>query len=102
MKKEFKESMTIGTIAFFAPFLGVMAYAYYIAGWGLPQARIAGIALSTTSVVVVYAVMIETGYNETELGKLILAACFINDLGTVLALGILFANYDWHLVLFII
>ncbi|MGQ9638543.1 MAG: cation:proton antiporter [Thermodesulfobacteriota bacterium] len=102
MKKKFKESMTIGIIAFFAPFLGVMAYAYYIAGWGLPQAQIAGIALSTTSVAVVYAVMIETGYNKTELGKLILAACFINDLGTVLALGILFANYDWHMVMFIV
>ncbi|GAB4413411.1 MAG: cation:proton antiporter [Thermodesulfovibrionales bacterium] len=102
MKKKFKESMTIGIIAFFAPFLGVMAYAHYIAGWGLPQAQIAGIALSTTSVAVVYAVMIETGYNETELGKLILAACFINDLGTVLALGILFANYDWHMVVFIV
>jgi Kef-type K+ transport system membrane component KefB len=101
MKKKFKESMSIGTIAFFAPFFGVLAYAYYIAGWSLPQAQIAGIALSTTSVAVVYAVMIETGYNETELGKLILAACFINDLGTVLALGILFANYDWYMVLFI-
>lgn len=101
MKKKFKESMSIGAIAFFAPFFGVMAYAYYIAGWSLPQAQIAGIALSTTSVAVVYAVMIETGYNETELGKLILAACFINDLGTVLALGILFANYDWYMVLFI-
>jgi Kef-type K+ transport system membrane component KefB len=101
MKKKFEESMSIGAIAFFAPFFGVLAYAYYIAGWSLPQAQIAGIALSTTSVAVVYAVMIETGYNETELGKLILAACFINDLGTVLALGILFANYDWYMVLFI-
>ncbi len=101
LKKKFKESISIGIIAFFAPFLGVMAYAYYIAGWSLPQAQLAGIALSTTSVAVVYAVMIETGYNETELGKLILAACFINDLGTVLALGAFFANYDWYMVLFI-
>ncbi len=29
--------------------------------------------------------MAETGLNQTELGKMILAACFINDLGTVLA-----------------
>ncbi len=102
MKKKFKESMTIGIVAFLVPFLGVMAYAYYIAGWALPQAEIAGIALSTTSVAVVYAVMIETGYNETDLGKLILAACFINDLGTVLALGILFANYNIYMIIFIV
>jgi len=101
MKKKFKESMTIGAVSFFAPFFGVMAYAYYIAGWSLPEAEIAGIALSTTSVAVIYSVMIESGYNQTELGKIIIAATFITDLGTVLALGILFANYNRSMVLFI-
>jgi Kef-type K+ transport system membrane component KefB len=44
--------------------------------------------------------MIETGFNKTEIGKIILAACFINDLGTVLALGIVFAHYDVRLLFF--
>ena len=44
--------------------------------------------------------MIETGLNETDFGKLILAGCFITDLGTVVALGACFANYDWSLVIF--
>ncbi len=44
--------------------------------------------------------MIETGFNNTEIGKIILAACFINDLGTVLALGVVFARYDLWLLLF--
>lgn len=68
----------------------------------MKAAQIAGISLSTTSVAVVYAVMIETGLNNTELGKVILAACFINDLGTVLMLGLLFANYNWWIVVFLI
>lgn len=102
LRKKFKESVGIGFLSFLLPFLGAMGYAYYIGGWSFPQAAIAGISLSTTSVAVVYAVMIETGYNETELGKLILAACFITDLGTVLALGIFFANYNWDMVLFIV
>jgi Kef-type K+ transport system membrane component KefB len=102
LRKKFKESFGIGFLSFLMPFLGAMGYAYYIGGWTLPQAAIAGISLSTTSVAVVYAVMIETGYNETELGKLILAACFITDLGTVLALGAFFANYDQSMVLFIV
>jgi len=102
LQKKFKESVGIGFLSFLTPFLGAMGYAYYIEGWTFPQSAIAGISLSTTSVAVVYAVMIETGYNKTELGKLILAACFITDLGTVLALGVFFANYDWHLVLFIV
>jgi Kef-type K+ transport system membrane component KefB len=101
MKKKFKESMTIGVLSFLAPFLGVMAYAYYVAGWSLPEAQIAGIALSTTSVAVIYSVMIESGYNKTELGKIIIAATFITDLGTVLALGILFANYNRYMLIFI-
>src|SRR5208282_3172747 len=70
--------------------------------WPWPQAQIAGIALSTTSVAVVYAVMIETGFNRTEIGKVILAACFVNDLGTVLALGLIFAHYDIWLVVFVV
>jgi Kef-type K+ transport system membrane component KefB len=102
LRKKFKESVGIGFLSFLMPFLGAMAYAYYIADWTFPQAAIAGISLSTTSVAVVYAVMIETGYNETELGKLILAACFITDLGTVLALGAFFANYDQSMVFFLI
>ena len=36
--------------------------------------------MSTTSVAVVYAVMVETGLNKTEIGKIILAACFIKAL----------------------
>lgn len=102
LRKKFKESVGIGFLSFLVPFLGAMAFAYYIGSWSFKQAAIAGISLSTTSVAVVYAVMIETGYNKTELGKLILAACFITDLGTVLALGAFFANYDWTMVLFIV
>jgi Kef-type K+ transport system membrane component KefB len=102
LRKKFKESVGIGFLSFLMPFLGAMAYAYYIADWTFPEAAIAGISLSTTSVAVVYAVMIETGYNQTELGKLILAACFITDLGTVLALGAFFANYDSSMVSFLI
>jgi Kef-type K+ transport system membrane component KefB len=92
--------MSIGVVGFVAPYLEVLLYAHFVVGWPWPQAQIAAIALSTTSVAVVYAVMIETGFNNTEIGKIILAACFINDLGTVLALGVVFARYDLWLLLF--
>jgi len=100
IKKHFWSSMLIGAAGFFVPFFGVLAYTRFVSGWTWAQAEIAGLALSTTSVAVVYAVMVETGYNRHEVGKIILAACFINDLGTVLALGVLFANYNVWLVLF--
>ncbi len=101
LRRHLKPTLVIGSVAFFAPFFGAWLFAQYVAGWEQHAAWIAGIALSTTSVAVVYAVMVETGLNQTELGKLILAACFVNDFGTVLALGVLFANFNGYLVLFI-
>ncbi len=98
IRRNLGATMSIGLVGFFAPYLGVLAFAHFVSGWPWPQAQIAGIALSTTSVAVVYAVMIETGFNEIELGKIILAACFVNDLVTVLALGIVFANYNLWLL----
>ncbi len=98
IRRNFGSTMSIGVVGFFAPYLGVLAFAHFVSGWPWPQAQIAGIALSTTSVAVVYAVMIETGFNQTEIGKIILAACFVNDLGTVLALGVVFANYNLWLI----
>jgi Kef-type K+ transport system membrane component KefB len=100
LRRFFKESMSIGIVSFAAPFLGAMFFARYVSGWDWNAAKICGIALSTTSVAVVYAVMVETGLNETDFGKLILAGCFITDLGTVIALGVCFANYDWSLFVF--
>ncbi|MEX1186156.1 MAG: cation:proton antiporter [Gemmatimonadaceae bacterium] len=101
LKRHLKPALVIGAVGFIAPFLAAGAFAYWVAGWEPHAAYIAGIALSTTSVAVVYAVMVETGLNRTELGKLILAACFVNDLGTVLALGVIFADFNRWLVLFV-
>jgi Kef-type K+ transport system membrane component KefB len=101
LRRHFKASVTIGGVSFVLPFFGALGFAYLALGWDLRAAQIAGIALSTTSVAVVYAVMIETRLNQTSLGKLILAACFVTDLGTVLALGILFANFNIWLLVFI-
>lgn len=101
LKSRWKETIGIGLIAFFAPFLGCTALAYYILGWSIKASWLAGVALSTTSVAVVYAVMLELGLNRTEFGKVILAACFVNDLGTVVALGIIFSPFTLKSLIFI-
>jgi Kef-type K+ transport system membrane component KefB len=102
LRANLRASMTIGILSFALPFLAVWAFAQFVLGWPLHQAQIAGIALSTTSVAVVYAVMIEGGFGETPMGKTILAACFITDLGTVLALGTLFADFNLWLLVFVV
>jgi len=101
LRRHLKPTLVIGSISFLAPFLAAWLFTQYVAGWETHQALIAGIALSTTSVAVVYAVMVETGLNQTDLGKLNLAACFVTDFGTVLALGVLFANLNGFMVLFV-
>ena len=102
LRRHLKPALLIGVASFFVPFVAAGAFAYWIGGWERNAAYIAGISLSTTSVAVVYAVMLDTGLNRTELGKLILAACFVTDFGTVLALGVLFANFNGWLALFVV
>jgi glutathione-regulated potassium-efflux system ancillary protein KefC len=100
-KLRWKEVTLIGLVGFFAPFLGCAAVARFVLGWSPRAALLTGVALSTTSVAVVYAVMLELGLNKTIYGKAILAACFVNDLGTVIALGLIFAPFTVRTLLFI-
>jgi Kef-type K+ transport system membrane component KefB len=101
LRRHLGKALTIGSVSFAAPFALALAFAYFVVHWDLRASFIAGIALSTTSVAVVYATMVETGLNQSELGRLILAACFVTDFGTVLALGIIFANFNGWLLLFV-
>ena len=99
-KRKWKEATAVGLASFFFPFIGCTAAAYYGLGWEVMPSWLAGVALSTTSVAVVYAVMIEFGFNTTDYGKTVLAACFITDLGTVLALGFIFAPFTLKTLVF--
>jgi Kef-type K+ transport system membrane component KefB len=98
LRRQLVPSTAIGAVSFGAPFVAAMAFTYFLGHWTLDASKIAGIAMSTTSVAVVYAVMVESGLANKEFGQLILAACFFTDLGTVVALGLLFANYNLWLI----
>jgi Kef-type K+ transport system membrane component KefB len=100
-RTKWKEAMGVGLVGFFGPFLGAAAVAHYVLKWSIPASWLAGVALSTTSVAVVYAVMLEFGLNRTDFGKGILAACFVNDLGTVIALGLIFAPFTMRTLIFV-
>jgi Kef-type K+ transport system membrane component KefB len=101
LRRKLKESVLIGGLSFLLPFIGAGLFAYFVAGWDLRQAEIAGIAMSTTSLAVVYAVLVETGLTNTEIGKTIMAATFVTDLGTALALSLLFITPTPYLALFV-
>ncbi|MCX8118079.1 MAG: cation:proton antiporter [Desulfobacterota bacterium] len=94
LREKAKESLWIGGLSFLAPFLGTIAYCYWVAHWSLNASVIGGIALSTTSLAVIYAVLVETGLTHYEIGKILMASCFITDLGTALALSLIFAEFN--------
>ncbi len=94
-RTQWKEATLIGVVGFVAPFFGCTAIAFWVLHWDVGASWLAGVAMSTTSVAVVYAVMLEFGLNATKYGKTVLAACFINDLLTVLALGFIFSPFTW-------
>ena len=100
-RRQWKEASAVGLVSFFAPFLGCAAGAYWLLGWNERASLLAGIAMSTTSVAVVYAVMLEFGFNRTDYGKMVLAACFITDLGTVVGLGLIFAPFTLKTLAFV-
>src|SRR5579864_5345491 len=100
-KLKWREAAAVGLVSFFFPFLGCAAAAHYMLGWEPMPSWLAGVAMSTTSVAVVYAVMLEFGFNRTEYGKTVLAACFVTDLGTVVALGLIFAPFTIKTVVFL-
>jgi Kef-type K+ transport system membrane component KefB len=100
-KLKWKEAAAVGLASFFFPFIGCAAGAHYVLGWDVMPSWLAGVAMSTTSVAVVYAVMLEFGFNVTDYGKTVLAACFVTDLGTVVALGLIFAPFTIKTLIFL-
>jgi Kef-type K+ transport system membrane component KefB len=89
-RERFGATVSIGLVSFAGPFVVAWLVSWGLLGWELKAALIAGTALSTTSLAVVYAVLVETGLNRTQVGKLLMGACFVTDLGTALALSAIF------------
>ena len=77
-----------------------MGVVYWLAGWTREQAEIGGLALSTTSLAVVYAVLVETGLNRSIIGKRIMSATFVTDILTVIGLSLLFITPNMWILAF--
>jgi Kef-type K+ transport system membrane component KefB len=95
-------SLAIGIVSFVGPFIVASLVAYGLLDWSVNAALIAGTALSTTSLAVVYAVLVETGLNDTRIGKLIMSACFVTDMGTAIALSAIFIKPNGWFPLFLV
>jgi Kef-type K+ transport system membrane component KefB len=90
MRRRLSASVGMGVVSFVGPFVVASAAAYLLLDWTLRASLIAGTALSTTSLAVVYAVLVERGLTDTGIGKLLMSATFVTDLCTALALSAIF------------
>jgi Kef-type K+ transport system membrane component KefB len=91
-RREWRASLSIGLVSFFAPFTVVGLLCFYALDWSRRQAEIGGLALSTTSLADVYAVLVETGLNRDLVGKRLMSATFVTDIATVIGLTVLFVK----------
>jgi Kef-type K+ transport system membrane component KefB len=94
-------SIGIGLVSFVGPFVVAGLVAYGLLDWSVKGSLIAGTALSTTSLAVIYAVLVETGLNDTRIGKLLMSSCFVTDMGTALALSAIFIKPNAWFPLFL-
>ena len=87
MRRRLNASVGIGVVSFVGPFVVASLAAYVLLDWNGRASLIAGTALSTTSLAVVYAVLVERGLTDTNIGKLLMSATFVTDLCTAIALS---------------
>ena len=90
MRRRLGASLGIGVVSFIGPFVVASTVGYVVLDWSTRASLIAGTALSTTSLAVVYAVLVERGLTDTSIGKLLMSATFVTDLCTALALSAIF------------
>jgi Kef-type K+ transport system membrane component KefB len=90
MRRRLGASTGIGIVSFVGPFAVASLASHFVLDWGVRASLIAGTALSTTSLAVVYAVLVERELTTTGVGKLVMSATFVTDLCTAFALSAIF------------
>jgi Kef-type K+ transport system membrane component KefB len=102
MRRRLTASVGIGVVSFTGPFVVASGAAYFLLDWTTRASLITGTALSTTSLAVVYAVLVERGLTDTSVGKLLMSATFVTDLCTALALSAIFIKPNVWFPVFIV
>ncbi|MHB1243596.1 MAG: cation:proton antiporter, partial [Gaiellaceae bacterium] len=102
MRRRLEASVAIGVSSFSGPFVVASLVAFFLLDWTLKASLIAGTALSTTSLAVVYAVLVERGLTDVGIGKLLMSATFVTDLCTAIALSAIFIKPNIWFPVFLI
>lgn len=102
LKKNAKSSMVIGSASFLSPFLAVYFITAYFLHFSYEQALLSAVALSTTSIALVYPLLLKSKERLDNTGKKILSAAMIVDLLSMIALSLMFSDITYITIAFIL
>lgn len=101
LRENFRQAATLSVFSFLAPFAGGFLFCRYLCGWSPAASLITGIALSETSLAVVYSVLVETGLAKKRTGKILMVCTFLTNTLTALALSLVFLRPNLYTLLFL-
>ena len=102
LRKQAKVSLGIGAVSFVAPLLGVLGALTVFTNWTWQAKLAGGLALTTTSVAVVYAVLSEYELIKTPTAKTIIAVTFVNDILTLMGINFVQTSFDIVTIAFVV
>jgi len=100
MRKHFLKSLFIGFSSYFFPLISVFYFAHHILGYSFEASVLIGIALSTTSLALVYPLLKEKGLLNHTIGQILLAGAMVVDISSMLTMSFLFEGINVYNLLF--
>lgn len=99
LRARWRAATTLGIVSFASPLVVVSLMARFVLLWSPTASLLAGVALSSTAAAIVYVVLAESDLLSSSSGQLLLGACFVTNLGTILGLTFVFERPNVYAVL---
>jgi Kef-type K+ transport system membrane component KefB len=102
LRETWKASVAIGACSLAAPFAGVFLVAYFVLGLSPLAAGLVAVALSTTSLALVFHALKERGLLQRRMGQTVLAAASVVDVLSMIVLALLLGEVGWGTAVFLL
>lgn len=95
LRRTWRSCVATGTLSLLAPMTGTFAVAHFVFGLDPMAAALVGIALSTTSLALVYQALRDEDMLRRPEGQALLASATVVDVLSMLALAVLLGDAGW-------
>ena len=102
LKKNFSVSMRLGLLGYFVPFLSIFSIVYFVFKYTLELSILMSLALSTTSLALVYSVLREQKIDFGETKHVILGSAMIIDMLSMLTLTMIIGHVSAEMLIYAI